>query len=97
MNYPPYDLTSQNIHLYEFTRTTQEMNEYIKTISNLVKHEYQIGKLDIYAYERIINCMTVVMLQAEEIGKKSKEVAAKNVRMFTAQTPTHKRIIDTSA
>lgn len=83
MKYQPSDLAIQNKHLYEFMKTTEEIREYIKVVSELVKHEYQVGRLDIYSYERIINCITVIQLQSEEIGKESKNIANQNIRTFT--------------
>lgn len=58
---------------HRFIEFARQCMSYIDSMSRIIRHEYQSGKIDLQSYERQINYLTVIKLELEEMDRIAKE------------------------
>lgn len=93
-HYKTPDVTKTNQPFYEIANASQTVSGYLKKVSELIKHEYCLGRINIYKYEQMINLITCAQLEVDKVSKIAKREADTNLREFVNRDLDKKSFIN---
>jgi DUF917 family protein len=66
-------LYSSALHFKLNINTVKLSLEHIEDLTRSIRKEFMLGHINIYGYERMINLLTCVQLQLEDLNKQNKK------------------------